>query len=155
MFLKGIPLLREPLPKSKSSTASRNKAILEKLRFFEVLFLANSSSTVGSKACTYKVLLYKINLGLDGFKQFDQKYSEIKSTLHPKEAIYSSNVQSSAIPKEYIRHFLFLMSLYISSKHRVLIPSLPAPFTDPAWCSTEKSKTIEIIEISIGKILNP
>ena len=62
MFLKGIPLLREPLPKSKSSAASRNKAILEKLRFLEVLFLANVSSTVGSKACTYIVVDHNIML---------------------------------------------------------------------------------------------
>ena len=71
MSLKGIPLLREPLPKSRSSAASRNKAILEKLRFFEVLFLANVSSTVGSKACTYIVLVYKIIPELGGFKQFN------------------------------------------------------------------------------------
>ena len=62
MSLKGIPLLREPLPKSKSSAASRNKAILEKLRFLEVLFLANVSSTVGSKACTYIVVVDSILL---------------------------------------------------------------------------------------------
>ena len=81
MFLKGIPLLREPLPKSKSSAASRNKAILEKLRFFEVLFLANFSSTVGSKACTYMVFFYKVILGLGELKQFDQKILRDKKYL--------------------------------------------------------------------------
>ena len=47
--------------------------------------------------------------------------------MHPKFAMFSSNVQSSDNPKEYIKQLLFIISLYNISKHKALSPSNAAP----------------------------